>query len=92
LNRSRPTAQACSIERNLGGWRWENVGQARLVQRGNELQISVSRKALGLDIARGKLAFNFKWADNIAATGDILNFYTTGDVAPNERFNYAYRE
>ena len=35
------------------------------MRRGNELEIAVSRKLLGIDHARGKLAFNFKWTDNV---------------------------
>jgi hypothetical protein len=92
LNRSRPDAQTCSIERNRGGWRWETIGQARLVWNGNELQIAVPRKVLGVEGESHPLAFNFKWADNAAGSGDVLDFYTKGDVAPDGLFSYAYRE
>ena len=47
---------------------------------------------LGLDAAKGPLKFDFKWADNIPDSGDILDFLDHGDVAPNGRFNYQFAE
>lgn len=34
--------------------------------------------------------FNFKWADNMQQPGDVLDFYVSGDVAPDGRFRYLY--
>ncbi len=34
---------------------------------------------------------DFKWADNAQPAGDVLRFTTNGDAAPNDRFNYRYR-
>ncbi|HET6246588.1 MAG TPA: hypothetical protein VFE47_02730 [Tepidisphaeraceae bacterium] len=91
INRTRPDAGTCSVERNLGGWHWEPVGTARLSRHGRELQIAIPRKLLGTH-AEGKLSFSFKWADNTPATGNMMEFYTTGDVAPNGRFGYGFSE
>lgn len=39
---------------------------------------------------RGKLDFEFKWADNMQDEGNPMDFYVRGDVAPSGRFNYVY--
>ena len=36
--------------------------------------------------------FEFKWVDNMQNEGDVMDFYSSGDVAPSGRFNYVYRE
>lgn len=92
VNRSRPNADTCTIEQNAGGWSWKTIGTARIVRRGREMQIEIRRKFLNHDSVTAKLAFDFKWGDNVTCNGDILQFLTTGDVAPNGRFNYRYRE
>lgn len=53
---------------------------------GNELEISVPRRAFGIDALPS--AIDFKWADNIQQTGDWTDFTVNGDAAPNDRFNY----
>ncbi len=56
------------------------------VSQGNELMIAIPRAALGLAGKPGVI--NFKWADNIAQTGEASDFTLNGDAAPNDRFNY----
>ncbi len=92
INRARPTADMCTIEQNIGGWKWKTIGTARLIRRGRKMQIEIPRQFLGPAAGNAKLAFDFKWADNVTCNGDILQFLTTGDVAPNGRFNYRYQE
>ena len=99
IDRVRPADGVCTLERYAGGksgdWKWEPVGQCRLERRGKEMHLAVQRTRLGLGVAQvpaGKLRFDFKWADNTPAVGDVLDFLTQGDVAPNGRFNYRYRE
>jgi len=62
----------------------------KLIVAGNELHLAVPRVHLGL--GGGKLTSDFKWTDNIPDSGDILDFITNGDAAPNGRFNYRYQE
>jgi hypothetical protein len=81
-----------SIEKNNGAWSWTSVGEATLSYNGKELQLSVPRNLLGVAESKGLLKFDFKWADNIPATGTVHDFYTKGDAAPNSRFNYRYME
>ena len=42
---------------------------------------------LGVD---GEPQLYFKWADNLQKAGNIMDFYLSGDVAPEGRFQYRY--
>jgi hypothetical protein len=53
---------------------------------GNELELSIRWKTLGLKAPPAKI--DFKWADNCFASGDWSDFTLNGDAAPNDRFNY----
>ena len=80
-----------SLSRISGnGFSWKRIASLKCSISGNELQVSVPRKHL-----KGTNGhFDFKWIDNIPETCptlDILDFYTTGDAAPNARFNYRYK-
>jgi hypothetical protein len=79
------------VERNVGGkWAWKPIGRAEMRLVGRELQLAVPIKLLPGITRPGALALDFKWADNATGSGDILDFTTRGDVAPNGRFNYRY--
>ena len=78
------------LEKNLGGWQWEKVAPVELRVQGRELQLAVARVALGLQPGATKTAFDFKWADHLQHPGDVMDFYVSGDVAPEGRFNYRY--
>jgi hypothetical protein len=86
LNRLGPG----SLEKNTGGWQWEPIGTCDVKTGESELTLSVSREALTQE---GRtLDFEFKWVDNLNRPGDIMDFYTCGDAAPGERFNYRFCE
>lgn len=89
VNRRRTEAGTCSIEQNTGGWKWRSSGAARIAFEGEDLHLAMPRALLG-DPSQ-PLQFDFTWADNIQP-GDITSFLTDGDVAPNGRFNAAFRE
>ncbi len=55
------------------------------------MEVRVPRKLLGL-APNSTLDIEFKWIDNVPLSGDILDFYLYGDVAPGGRFNYRYEE
>ena len=78
------------LEKNVGGWNWEKVVPVDEFVRGNELQLTIPRAALGLPAGETKTAIDFKWADNLQKPGDVMDFYLGGDVAPEGRFNYSY--
>jgi hypothetical protein len=92
INRLPGAADRGILERSTGGWNWEQVAEVPLHVQGNELQLAMPRAALGLAPDRGPLRLEFKWADNVPQSGDILDFIDHGDVAPNGRFNYVYTE
>jgi hypothetical protein len=78
------------LEKNDGGWKWTKVAKIRYRVEGNEMQLAIPREALGLKKGETHIALNFKWADNLQKPGDILDFYLSGDVAPDARFMYHY--
>jgi hypothetical protein len=86
LNRLGPGV----LEKNTGDWQWERVAQCEVQVNGSEMELSVSREALGKK--SGSLDFEFKWVDNLNRPGDIMDFYTCGDAAPGGRFNYRFFE
>ncbi len=77
--------------RNVEGkWEWQTVMPVKVARKGKEMHLAVPRAALGQ--ADKKLRIDFKWADNIPNSGDILDFIDKGDVAPSGCFNYRYEE
>lgn len=80
-------AGAGSLVRNVEGtFAWAEAGRVKWQVRGNELEVGLAWRTLGLKSPPRKL--DFKWADNCAATGDWSDFTLNGDAAPNNRFNY----
>jgi len=77
------------LEKNVGGWKWEKVCPVKYVVSGNEMQVAVPRSAL---LMFGKLNFEFKWIDDVPEWGNIMDFIDKGDVAPDGRFNYVFKE
>ncbi|QTH40420.1 hypothetical protein J4772_22875 [Cohnella sp. LGH] len=90
VNRRTPGESAAFLERSLGGWTWEAVGEIGYAVRGNELQLAIPRTLLGLDRSNRERELSFKWADNMQNEGDPIDFYQYGDVAPAGRLNYRY--
>lgn len=78
---------ATTVKKNTGGWNWETLSRVPYRVSGNKLQLSIPRSLLG---QAGKVAFDFKWADNIQNLGDIVECSVSGDSAPDRRFNYRY--
>lgn len=67
---------------------WVSVADLTFRYAGNELEVSVPRKLLGL--TDSKFVFDFKWSDNATDLKDPISLGTDGDTAPNRRFNYRY--
>jgi len=65
---------------------WIDISNISFRYAGNELELKIPRGILGLT---GKnLVFDFKWSDNVEELENPISFCTTGDTAPNRRFNY----
>jgi hypothetical protein len=72
------------LEKNEGNaWSWTKLVKVGVDVKGPELQLAVPRATIGI-------AFDFKWADNLQRAGDGMDFYLSGDVAPEGRFNYRF--
>ncbi|MDO5309316.1 MAG: hypothetical protein Q4G03_07475 [Planctomycetia bacterium] len=57
--------------------------------KGAELELTIPRKALGLDAVAPSL--NFKWTDGLDPLGDWSVYTTDGDAAPNDLYFYRYQ-
>jgi hypothetical protein len=90
VNRKRSKDGDYWLEKSTGGWNWQPVVRLKMQMSGNELQLAIPRTALGLKNGETKTALDFKWADNLQHPGDVMDFYLSGDVAPDGRFNYRY--
>ncbi len=87
----------CKVDSSAGGWKFREVGRAEYTVNGKRMQIAIPRAMLGLEDVNGTMpAFNFKWSDNTVApgatsdSGNILDFYKYGDVAPGGRFMFTF--
>ena len=67
---------------------WTEAARVAYAVNGNELELSIPRKLLGL--TGSDVTFDFKWADNPQSLTDPISLCTGGDTAPNRRFNYRY--
>ncbi len=88
INRESPTADKTTLERSTGGWNWESVTTVDYKVDGDTMVVTIPREALGL--SDGDFTVNFKWSDNMQNDGDIMDFYTNGDVAPGARYKYNF--
>lgn len=90
INRTVEADGTTWLERNAGGWGWEKVAKVPVRASGTELHLAIPRAAIGLREGDGGLAIDFKWTDNARHPGDILDFYVSGDVAPEGRYKFRY--
>lgn len=90
VNRSIEDDGATWLEKNEGGWQWKKTAKLTCRAAGQELHLSIPRSALNLPHGKSAFSLDFKWADNLQKPGDILDFYVSGDVAPEGRFMYRY--
>lgn len=89
VNRTVENGQAW-LEHSEGAWKWKKVVPVRSRIEGNQLHLAIPREALGLAAGKTRPSFDFKWADNLQQPGEIMDFYTSGDVAPEGRLKYRY--
>lgn len=88
LNRETPTADKATLEKSTGGWNWEKAAEVSYSVNGDTMVVTIPRAALG--IGEGDFTVNFKWSDNMQTDGDVMDFYTNGDVAPGARYKYSF--
>lgn len=68
-------------------WNWTPAGTGHYVAKDNVLELEIVKSLPGLG---DDIAIEFKWNDNMQCTGDVPDFYVSGDTAPGGRFNYLY--
>lgn len=83
--------KTAGLHRLTDGWTPALAAQIPYAAKDKRLELAIPRAALGLTPACA-VSLDFKWADNIQKTGDIAEFFISGDVAPDRRFNYRYRD
>jgi hypothetical protein len=90
VNRSAIKGSRTWLERSAGEWRWEHVQRVDIHVRGHELFLTLPRRVLELPEGEEPFVVDFKWADNLRAPDDVMDFYVSGDVAPEGRFRFRY--
>ncbi len=90
VNRSVEPDGSTWVEKRGERGDWSKVGRVEAHTAGDTLVLGLPRAALGLPEGPGGLAIDFKWTDNLRGESDIQDFYESGDVAPEGRFNFRY--
>ncbi len=96
VNKSAATSDTLVLEKFTGnGYDSEKVADVRYRVDGKALIVEIPKTALGL--SGDDYTINFSWTDNVhdegddsKYSGDIMDFYISGDVAPGARFKYSY--
>ena len=96
VNKSAASAETLVLERFTGnGYDTEKVADVRYRVNGKTMMVEIPKSALGL--SGNDYTINFSWTDNVhdegdysKFSGDILDFYLSGDVAPGARFKFSY--
>jgi hypothetical protein len=83
-------AGTARFKKNAGGWSWNEIATARYRVSGNELHVAIPWALIGSPGRKPSAAIEFKWVDNAQQPGNIMDFYHSGDVAPEGRFRYHY--
>ena len=96
VNKSAASANTLVLERFTGnGYDTEKVADVTYKLDGKYMTVEIPKSALGL--TGNDYTINFAWTDNVHDEGDyskfsgnILDFYLSGDVAPGARFKFSY--
>ena len=96
INKSAASADTVVLEKFTGnGYESQKVADCEYKVDGRYMTVKVAKSALGL--SGNDYTINFSWTDNVhdegdetKFSGDIMDFYISGDVAPGARFKYSY--
>lgn len=87
VGRTTADTETASLERQAGpGYQWQPMANVQRRIGTNEIELALPLPALGLP--ERPVSVSFKWADNIAETGDWSDLTLHGDAAPNGRASY----
>jgi len=87
VNAEVADAKTTTLKKSSAGWSWKTVGQISYALAGNQMELAIPLKVLGIDRVP---TMEFHWADNIQKSGDLAEFYVSGDSAPDGRYNYRF--
>lgn len=105
VNKTAPTETAAVLERFIDGYTSEKVADVAYKVDGRYLTVKIPKAALGIEGETYTINFAWtdnvhdvadageKNGDTTVYStfsGDILDFYTSGDVAPGGRFKFSY--
>ncbi len=106
LNKTSPSATKAVLEKFTGdGYATETVGEVDYTVNGKYMQVKVPKSMLNLSDYDFTINFSWtdnvhdeddagEWGDSAYQytkfSGDIMDFYISGDVAPGARFKYSY--
>ncbi|MBR2445488.1 MAG: hypothetical protein IKB28_02340 [Clostridia bacterium] len=96
INKSAASADTVVLEKFSGnGYESTKVADCAYTVDGRYMTVKVAKSDLGL--SGNDFTINFSWTDNVhdegdysIFSGDIMDFYISGDVAPGARFKYSY--
>ena len=98
LNKSAASEKTLVLERFTATddySKTEKVADVEYTVDGRYMTVKIAKSDLGL--SGDEFTVNFAWTDNVhdegdytTFSGDIMDFYISGDVAPGGRFKYSY--
>ena len=96
INKSAASEKTLVLERFTGnGYDSRKVADVEYNVDGRYMMVKIPKSAFGLE--GDDFTINFSWTDNVHDegdydnySGDIMDFYISGDVAPGGRFKYSY--
>ncbi len=96
VNKSAASADTLILEKFTGdGYASEKVADVRYKVDGKTMVVEIPKSVLNL--SGYDYTINFAWTDNVhdegdyeTFSGDIMDFYISGDVAPGARFKFSY--
>ncbi|MCC8425936.1 hypothetical protein [Mucilaginibacter sp. UR6-11] len=68
------------------GDHWIEAARINYRYKGNQFEVAVPR--ILLKLKGNAISFDYHWSDNAASLEDPISLSTSGDSAPNRRFNY----
>ncbi len=87
INRNIVDEQTTTLMRyDAGAGDWKELGRLNYRYKNNALELAVPRAFLGL--TGDAFVLDYHWNDNVRDLKDPVSLCTSGDSAPNRRFNY----
>ena len=90
VNRTVQDEQSTWLEKYTSDGQWQQVCPVHYRLAGQEVHLAIPRSAIGLPRDTNSLALDFKWTDHLLQPMDVMDFYISGDVAPEGRFKFRY--